>query len=157
MTALTSIPDAARHYLPELWIVLIVLFLLYYATTDGFDLGIGIISLFPSSAEERSTLILSIKGIWSANQTWLVVLGGMLFGAFPLFYSLLLSSLYIPMTIMLAGLVFRGIGIDLGERFQYRTFWRLSFGLGSLASTLGQGFALGGLLAGLKVHDGRFA
>jgi cytochrome d ubiquinol oxidase subunit II len=154
--AILSILAPARQYLPELWIVLIVLFLLYYAATDGYDLGIGIISLFPSTAEERSTMIFSIKGIWSANQTWLVVLGGMLFGAFPIFYSLLLSSLYIPMAVMLFGLIFRGIGIDLGEHFQYRPFWRLSFGLGSLAATLAQGFALGGLLAGLKVHAGRF-
>ena len=101
-------------------------------------------------------MIFSIKGIWSANQTWLVVLGGMLFGAFPLFYSLLLSSLYIPLALVLFGLIFRGVGIDLGEYFQYRAFWRLSFGLGSLATALGEGFALGGLLAGLKVHDGRF-
>lgn len=148
---------STRHYLPELWVVLIVLFLLYYAITDGFDLGIGIISLFTSRAEDRSTMIFSIKGIWSGNQTWIVVLGGMLFGAFPLFYSLLLTSLYIPMAVMLVAFVFRGIGIDLGEHYQYRPFWRYSFGVGSLVATLAQGFALGGLLSGLEVHDGRFA
>lgn len=154
-----SFPQAfamAQRFLPELWIALIVLFLLYYAATDGYDLGIGIISLFPSTSEERTVMISSIKGIWSANQTWLVVLGGMLFGAFPLFYSLLLSSLYIPIAIMLFGLIFRGIGIDLGEHFQYRAFWRLSFGLGSLVTTLAQGFALGALLSGIEIRDGQF-
>jgi cytochrome d ubiquinol oxidase subunit II len=156
MEAVSSTLDVARQYLPELWIILIVLFLLYYAATDGYDLGIGIISLFPSTHEERSAMIGSIKGIWSANQTWLVVLGGMLFGAFPLFYSLLLTSLYIPMAMVLFGFIFRGIGIDLGEYFQYRPFWRLSFGIGSLVATLGQGFALGGLLSGLRVHGGVF-
>ncbi|MGD0232187.1 MAG: cytochrome d ubiquinol oxidase subunit II [Syntrophorhabdales bacterium] len=145
------------QYLPELWIILIVLFLLYYAITDGFDLGIGIISLFISDPQERGILISSIKGVWSANQTWLVVLGGMLFGAFPLFYSVLLSALYIPILIMLFGLIFRGIAIDLGEHFQHHPFWHLSFGLGSLITTAAQGFALGGLLAGLEVRDGRFA
>ncbi len=148
--------ESARQYLPELWVILIVLFLLYYAITDGYDLGIGIISLFTSRAEDKSTMIFSIKGIWSGNQTWIVVLGGMLFGAFPLFYSLLLTALYIPMVIMLIGFVFRGIGIDLGEHYQHRPFWRYSFGLGSLVATLAQGFALGGLLSGLEVHDGRF-
>jgi cytochrome bd ubiquinol oxidase subunit II len=156
MEALFSDLSIAIRYLPELWMVLIVLFLLYYAITDGYDLGIGIISLFPSAPAERSSMISSIKGIWSANQTWLVVLGGMLFGAFPLFYGLLLSSLYVPLSVMLLGLVFRGIGIDLGEYFQYRPFWRLSFGFGSLAVTLAQGFALGGLLSGLNIHEGIF-
>ncbi len=151
-----SILGTAVQYLPELWVVLIVLFLLYYAITDGFDLGVGIISLFTARAEDRSTMILSIKGIWSGNQTWIVVLGGMLFSAFPLFYSLLLTALYIPMVIMLVAFVFRGIGIDLGEHFQYRPFWRYSFGLGSLVATLAQGFALGGLLSGLELRDGRF-
>jgi len=150
------IVDTARTYLPELWVVLIVLFLLYYAITDGFDLGVGIISLFTRSPEDRSEMILSLKGIWSGNQTWIVVLGGMLFGAFPIFYSILLSALYIPMAIMLFAFIFRGIGIDLGERYQYRAFWRYSFGIGSLAATLSQGFALGGLLSGINLKNGRF-
>lgn len=157
METLSSILAMARQYLPELWIALIVLFLLYYAATDGYDLGVGIISLFPSSAEDRGAMIGSIKGVWSANQTWLMVLGGMLFGAFPLFYTLLLSSLYIPIALMLFGLIFRGMGIDLGEYFQYKPFWRLSFGVGSLAAALGQGFALGGLLGGLKMQGSSFA
>ncbi|MGA3175311.1 MAG: cytochrome d ubiquinol oxidase subunit II [Syntrophorhabdales bacterium] len=150
------IVDTARTYLPELWVVLIVLFLLYYAITDGFDLGVGIISLFTRSPEDRSEMILSLKGIWSGNQTWIVVLGGMLFGAFPIFYSILLSALYIPMAIMLFAFIFRGIGIDLGERYQYRPFWRYSFGIGSLAATLSQGFALGGLLSGINLKNGSF-
>ncbi len=155
--SLSILGQTAQQYLSELWIVLIVLFLLYYAVTDGYDLGIGIISLFTKSVEERSKMIFSIKGLWSANQTWLVVLGGMLFGAFPLFYAVLLSSLYIPMSIMLVGLVFRGIGIDMGEHFQGSRFWHLSFGLGSLVTTLAQGFALGGLLSGIRVENGAFS
>ncbi len=147
----------AKAYLPELWVVLIVLFLLYYAVTDGFDLGVGIVSLFTPAAEDRKRMIGSIKGVWSANQTWLVVLGGMLFGAFPIFYSVLLSALYIPMALMLVAFVFRGIGIDLGEQYGYAPFWRYSFGIGSLAATLAQGLALGGLLSGITLKDGIFA
>jgi cytochrome bd ubiquinol oxidase subunit II len=152
-----SLSSVLTMYLPEIWIALIVLFLLYYAVTDGYDLGIGIISLFPSTAEDRGMLILSIKNIWSANQTWLVLLGGMLFAAFPFFYSVLLTSLYIPIAVMLFGLIFRGLGIELGGYFQNKPVWRLSFGLGSLAATLGEGFALGGLLSGLRMGGGGFA
>jgi cytochrome bd ubiquinol oxidase subunit II len=156
MNTIGLILDTAQHYLPELWITLIVLFLLYYAVTDGYDLGIGIISLFTPSAEDRTAMISSIKGVWSGNQTWLVLLGGMLFGAFPVFYSLLLSSLYIPMVVMLLGLIFRGIGIELGEDRQEKKRWRLSFGAGSVVTTLAQGFALGGLLGGIDADRGNF-
>ncbi len=145
-----SFTEWLAPYLPYFWIFFMGLFLLYYAIADGMDLGIGIISLLPRWDEkERHQLVLALKGVWSSNQTWLVVLIGMLFGAFPMFYSIVLSTLYIPMMLMLLGLIFRGIGVDMGDSFQYRRFWHLSFAGGSLVATVGQGFALGGLLSGV--------
>ena len=131
-------------------------FLLYYAVTDGFDLGVGIISLFSGDDRERGLLMGTLSSIWHINQTWLVILGGMMFGAFPLFYGLLLSSLYIPMVLMLIGLIFRGVAFEFRERSENKRIWGLSFGLGSLLAALAQGFALGGLLDGLAIQDGRF-
>ncbi len=140
-------------YLPYFWIFFMGLFLLYYAIADGMDLGVGIISLFPGwNEKDRHLMVLSLKGVWSSNQTWLVVLIGMLFGAFPFFYSAVLSALYIPIMLMLVGMIFRGIGIDMGESFQYRRFWHLSFAGGSLVASIGQGLALGGLLSGVAAE-----
>ncbi len=145
-----SLVDTITPYLPYFWIFFMGLFLLYYAIADGMDLGVGILSLLPVWNErERHLMVFALKGVWSSNQTWLVVLIGMLFGAFPLFYSLVLSSLYIPMTIMLLGLIFRAVGIDMGEDFQGNRFWHLAFAGGSLVATIGQGFGLGGLLSGV--------
>ena len=144
-------------YLSDIWLLIIGFFLLYYAVTDGFDLGVGILCLFSGKARERQLMMHSLTNIWHTNQTWLLIVGGMLFGAFPMFYSVLFSALYIPAVLMLLGLIFRGIAFDFSEHSRSTRFWNLNFGLGSLLATLAQGFALGGLLSGIAVKDGRFA
>jgi cytochrome d ubiquinol oxidase subunit II len=144
------------EWLPNVWLLIIGLLLLYYAITDGFDLGVGIISFWPGQTENRGLMMDSLGPIWHINQTWLVVLGGMLFGSFPLFYSLLFSALYLPSMVMLFGFVFRGIAFDFREHSQRPGSWEMIFSLGSLIITLSQGFALGGLLSGLEIKNGAF-
>lgn len=143
--------------LPDIWLLLIGFFLLYYAITDGANLGVGILSLSASDEMQRHAMMNSIGHTWHASQTWLVILGGMLFGAFPHFYSIFLSALYIPVIIMLVGLIFRGVSFEFHERACNKKFWLYSFGFGSLTVTLAQGFALGGLLGGLDILDNQFA
>jgi cytochrome d ubiquinol oxidase subunit II len=145
-----------QFYLANAWLLIIGFFLLYYAVTDGFDLGVGILCLFSGRARERQLMVESLTNIWHTNQTWLVIVGGVLFGAFPMFYSVMFSALYIPAMLMLLGLIFRGIAFDFSENSRSRRFWNLNFGLGSLVAALAQGFALGGLLSGISVKDGRF-
>ena len=142
-------------FLADIWLFLIGFFLLYYAVTDGADLGVGMLSLFRDD-ERRGFMMSTLHATWHGNQTWLVLLGGMMFGAFPVFYSLVLSSLYIPMAVMLIGLIFRGVAFEFRENSSHKVGWGLSFGLGSLVVTLAQGFALGGLLGGLDVQNGEF-
>lgn len=149
--------EALELDLAFIWLLLIGFFLLYYAITDGADLGVGILSLFRPAESERKEMMESVGSIWHANQTWLVILGGMLFGAFPRFYSLVLSSLYIPIIVMLFGLIFRGVAFEFYEYSRRKSLWLRSFGIGSLVAALAQGFALGGLLGGLDIRDGRFA
>jgi cytochrome d ubiquinol oxidase subunit II len=143
--------------LADIWLLLIGFFLLYYAITDGAGLGIGIWSLATRDEKTRQAMMGSISHTWHASQTWLVILGGMLFGAFPLFYSIVLSALYIPILLMLTGLIFRGVSFDFHERSRHKSFWLYVFGLGSLIVTLAQGFALGGLLGGLDLRDSHFS
>jgi cytochrome d ubiquinol oxidase subunit II len=99
----------------------------------------------------------TLDTVWAANQTWLVVLGGMLFGAFPFFYGVVLTTLYIPLAFILVGLIFRGISFEFRARSDRKEPWSLAFGLGSLTAALAQGFSLGGLLWGLPDAGGRFA
>ena len=143
--------------LAQIWFGLLAFILFLAVALDGADLGVGILSLFCRDEARRSVLIGSIGPVWHANLTWLVVLGGVLFAAFPLAYGLILSSLYIPILAMLFGLIFRGVSIEFREQARRKMFWNFSFGAGSLLATLAQGFALGGYLNGLPVQGDHFA
>ena len=147
-----------QPYLPEIWLAHMGFFLLYYAVSDGLDLGIGILCLFYRSPERRSLLMGSIRSNWHGNQTWLVILAGMLFGAFPLFYAVVFSALYIPLLAMLFGLIFRGVAFEFRDHSERRRVWEAAFAWGSLLTAAAQGFAFGAILSGrITVQDGRFS
>ncbi len=143
--------DALLHFLPQVWFVILALFLLLYVMLDGFDLGVGILSLTASSEERRSILMTSLGNVWDANETWLVLMGGALFGAFPLAYGTILNALYVPIWVMIFGLIFRAVAFEFREHARRKYFWNFAFGAGSFLAALGQGFALGTVIAGIPV------
>ncbi len=139
-------------HLPEVWYGIIGFLLLYYAVADGYDLGIGMLSLFAKDDAERGLMMSAIKDNWHANQTWLVLLSGMLFGAFPRLYSLVLSTLYFPLLLMLVGLMTRGIALEFRDGSPHKSLWGFLFGIGSVIAAVTQGLTLGTLLWGLDEH-----
>jgi cytochrome d ubiquinol oxidase subunit II len=145
--------------LPLVWAAIIALAVFMYVVMDGFDLGIGI--LFPAFRDEaqRDTMMNAIAPVWDGNETWLVLGGAGLLAAFPLAYSVVLSAFYLPLILMLIGLVFRGVAFEF--RFKasadHRHLWDLAFIGGSLVATFFQGVTLGGFVQGLPVHDDRYA
>ncbi|MEB3180652.1 MAG: cytochrome d ubiquinol oxidase subunit II [Nostocaceae cyanobacterium] len=145
---------ALEHFLPQVWFVILALFLFLYVMLDGFDLGVGILSVTSSSEERRGILMTSLGNVWDANETWLVLMGGALFGAFPLAYSTILQALYIPIFVMIFGLIFRAVAFEFREHARRKLFWNYAFGVGSFIAALGQGFALGSVLAGISVDSG---
>jgi cytochrome bd ubiquinol oxidase subunit II len=147
-----------EHFLAQVWFVILALFLFLYVMLDGFDLGVGILSLTSSSEVRRSMLMTSLGNVWDANETWLVLMGGALFGAFPLAYGTILNALYIPIFGMLFGLIFRAVAFEFREHSTNKAVWNLAFGAGSFLAALSQGFALGAILEGIAVDDaGHFA
>lgn len=149
--------ESLNSFLPLIWFGILALFLFMYVMLDGFDLGVGILSLTSSSEERRGILMTSLSNVWDANATWLILMGGSLFGAFPLAYATILSSLYIPIMIMVIGLVFRTVSFEFRENAENKFFWNYAFGIGSFVATLGQGFALAGVIEGIKVDiNGHF-
>ncbi|MFM0323298.1 cytochrome d ubiquinol oxidase subunit II [Caballeronia glebae] len=142
--------DSAVHtMLAETWFGLIGLMLVFYVVTDGFDLGIGILTLFRRKSSERDVMVQSIGHVWDANETWLVVLGGALFGAFPAAYALVMENLYLPVMALIAGLIMRGAAIGFRHSVDHGPLWDKVFGLGSLIAALSQGVILGKLITGL--------
>ena len=101
----------------------------------------------------------SIAPFWDGNETWLVLGGGGLFAAFPLAYAIIMPALYIPVILMLLGLIFRGVAFEF--RFKAtgksRRLWDYAFHFGSLAATFTQGMILGGFVQGINVAGRSFA
>lgn len=145
--------EALDNFLPQVWFGILALFLFLYVMLDGFDLGVGILSITASSEERRGILMTSLGNVWDANETWLVLMGGALFGAFPLAYGTVLQALYIPIMIMLFGLIFRAVAFEFREHANTKFFWNVAFGGGSFLAALGQGFALGGILQEISVDS----
>jgi cytochrome d ubiquinol oxidase subunit II len=139
------------------WFFLLYGVLFLFVLLDGADLGIGILALGVRREERRSAMMATIGPLWYANETWLVIAGAILFGAFPAAYGLLLSSLYIPAMLLIFGLMLRAVSIEFRPHSERKRLWGTLFAAGSLVAVLGQGFTLGGLLSGLKVQGGSFA
>jgi cytochrome d ubiquinol oxidase subunit II len=147
-----------QQFLPQVWFFILGLFLFLYVLLDGFDLGVGILSLTASSEERRTILMTSLGNVWDANETWLILMGGSLFGAFPLAYASILNALYLPLVIMVVGLILRAVSFEFRENAENKFLWNMAFGVGSLLAALGQGFALGAVFEGIKVDEaGHFA
>ncbi|MEO0852555.1 MAG: cytochrome d ubiquinol oxidase subunit II, partial [Cyanobacteria bacterium J06648_11] len=150
--------NALETFLPQLWFFILGLFLFLYVLLDGFDLGVGILSLTSSTEERRGILMTSLGNVWDANETWLVLMGGSLFGAFPLAYGTVLNALYLPAVIMVVGLIFRAVSFEFRENAENKLVWNITFGAGSFLAALGQGFALAAIFQGIKVDAaGHFA
>jgi len=150
--------EPLQYFLPQVWFFILGLFLFLYVLLDGFDLGVGILSLTASSEERRSILMTSLGNVWDANETWLVLMGGSLFGAFPLAYATILNALYLPAVIMVVGLILRAVSFEFRENADNKLVWNITFGVGSFLAALGQGFALGSVFEGIKVDAaGHFA
>ncbi|MEC4749057.1 cytochrome d ubiquinol oxidase subunit II [Methylomicrobium sp. Wu6] len=136
------------EFLINAWASIFTLMLTAYVALDGFDLGIGILSLMERDSSRKAVMMEGLSGVWDANETWLVLLGGTLFGAFPLAYAAVLEALYAPVLLMLFALIFRGVAFEFRLYARRPAGWLLAFGIGSLLAALAQGFALGGLLGG---------
>jgi cytochrome d ubiquinol oxidase subunit II len=143
-------------FLPLLWYFLLVVTVTLFIILDGADLGIGVLSL-GADETRRSIMLAAIGPVWYANETWLVIGGATLFGAFPLAYGVMLSSLYIPAMMLLFGLVFRAVSIEFRSHSEHKHLWGIAFGIGCILAIVGQGFIFGGLFTNLKIVGGSFA
>ncbi|MCH4871954.1 MULTISPECIES: cytochrome d ubiquinol oxidase subunit II [Pseudomonas] len=145
--------------LPLIWAIIIIFGVMMYVVMDGFDLGIGILFPFIKGEKDRDVMMNTVAPVWDGNETWLVLGGAALFGAFPLAYSVILSALYLPLILMLMGLIFRGVAFEFRfkARPEKRHIWDMSFIGGSLVATFFQGVALGAFIDGIPVVNRQYA
>jgi cytochrome d ubiquinol oxidase subunit II len=144
-------PDLATPagWLPVVFMVLMGVALFLYVVLDGYDLGVGI--LLPAATdEEKDIMVSSIGPFWDANETWLVLGIGLLLVAFPVAHGVVLSSLYLPVVLMLIGLILRGVAFDfrVKARDHHKPLWNRLFSAGSLLAAGAQGYMLGAYITG---------
>ncbi|TQF01625.1 cytochrome d ubiquinol oxidase subunit II [Kitasatospora acidiphila] len=136
---------------------LVLLSLGMYVVLDGYDLGVGMLSLFAKGEGRREHGEL-IATAWDANESWLVLAGVALWAGLPGVYATVLPGVYLPLIGMLLAIILRGMGLEFQSAAAgYRRGWALLFGWASVAATLCQGLVLGGVLSGLRQHGGSFS
>jgi len=140
------------------WVAVLAISLLLYVLLDGFDLGVGMLFALTRDEAQRSTMQSAVAPLWDGNETWLVVAGVILWGAFPPVYATLLSAFYLPLLLMLAGLILRGVAFEFRYKTQrFRWIWDLSFAGGSFAAAFIQGLTVGALVEGLPIRNGLYS
>jgi cytochrome d ubiquinol oxidase subunit II len=140
--------------LPVIWFGVIGFAIMMYVLLDGFVLGIGVLAPFAEDEQQLDTMMNTAAPIWDGNETWLVLGGAGLLAAFPKAYALILSTLYLPVLVMLAALVLRGVSFEF--RFKANTskaLWGTCFAVGSILAAFAQGVMLGAIAEGLPLRE----
>lgn len=137
---------------------ILVLGVFMYVLLDGFDLGVGILYPLAPSEHCRDLMMDSVAPVWDGNETWLVLGGTALLAAFPLAYAVLLPAFYIPLMLMLIGLIFRGVCFEFrAQGGPSKGWWTTGFFAGSLLATIAQGLVLGTFIQGVEVTGRQFS
>ncbi len=138
------------------WFLLVGVLIIGYAILDGFDLGVGILSLFVKEEKEKRIYMNSIGPVWDGNEVWLITGGGALFAAFPIVYATVFSGFYIAFMLLLAALIFRAVSFEFRSKVDsasWKKMWDTLFGIGSLLPSILFGVAIGNILRGLPIDS----
>ncbi|RFA30946.1 cytochrome BD ubiquinol oxidase subunit II [Alkalilimnicola ehrlichii] len=143
---------ATSEWLPVAFLLLLGVSVLIYVILDGFDLGVGMLLGQTPDDHEKDLMVASIGPFWDANETWLVLAVGIVLVAFPMAQGEILTALYLPVAIMLGGLILRGVAFDFRVKVPAERKWRwnLAFTVGSWIAALAQGYMLGRYVMGLE-------
>ena len=140
------------------WVAVLAISILLYVLLDGFDLGVGILFGSTRNEERRHAMLSAVAPIWDGNETWLVVAGVILWGAFPVVYATLFSAFYLPLLLMLAALILRGVAFEYRYKTErLRWLWDAGFAGGSLVAAFMQGLTVGALVRGLPFSGGQYS
>lgn len=141
--------------LPTIWFIAIAALWIGFLLLEGFDFGVGMHLLVRARGESEKRLMLNTIGpVWDGNEVWLLTAGAATFAAFPLWYASLFSTLYLPLTLVLLGLIFRAVAIEYRGKVVSdlaRRGWDWALGLGSFLAAFGIGAGLALSTTGLPI------
>jgi cytochrome d ubiquinol oxidase subunit II len=135
-----------------LWSATVLVCLLMYVVLDGYDLGVGVATLFERDSAHRRHMLESVAVGWDGNETWLILLGVALWAGFPLAFGTILPHAYLPVIVVLFSLVVRGVSVEMASQAPPAPRWTAAFGVASLLASFAQGFALGTLTSAVHLR-----
>lgn len=150
---MTNLPLSDLQFI---WFSIFVILLTGYAILDGFDLGVGMLHLLGENDKERRVILNSIGPVWDGNGVWLVTAGGALFAGFPAIYATIFSAFYMPIMILLTGLIFRAVAIEFRSKQPmawWRWSWDIMFTIASFIISMMLGISLGNLIVGIPLDE----
>jgi len=140
-----------------LWFILIAVLYIGFFVLEGFDFGVGILLPFLAKEDvERRAVINTIGPFWDGNEVWLLTAGGATFAAFPQWYATLFSGFYLPLFLVLLGLILRGVAFEFRSKDEspvWRTTWDWCIFVGSLLPALLFGVAFANIVKGVPIND----
>lgn len=144
--------------LAEIWFVAIAILWIGFFVLEGFDFGVGMLMpILGKKEEDRRVMINTIGPVWDGNEVWLLTAGGAMFAAFPEWYATVFSGLYLPLFLVLLGLILRGVSFEYRHKHDLDS-WRKLFDtfiiFGSIVVPLVLGVGFANFVRGLPiVHD----
>ncbi len=137
------------------WWIAFALSVVLYVVLDGADLGAGVFSLFVRSKDERGAIMSAMAGTWDANETWLIVAGGILFATFPFVYGSAFNYLMVPLALALWGMITRAVALEFRHLADpaWQRFSDFAFGFSSLVVAFFGGMALGAVMQGFPLTN----
>ena len=140
------------------WFLLICVLFVGFFFLEGFDFGVGLATrLLARDDEERATVIQTIGPVWDSNEVWLITAGGAMFASFPHWYATLFSGYYIPLLLILVGLIIRGVSFEFAAHSETRrekNLWQWALFIGSLMVPFLFGMIFTSLIQGMPMDEG---
>ncbi|GAA2232954.1 cytochrome d ubiquinol oxidase subunit II [Herbiconiux moechotypicola] len=141
-----------------LWFCIVGFLFVGYFVLDGFDFGVGMSLPFLSKDDtDRRVLINTIGPVWDLNETWVIVAGAALFAAFPEWYATLFSGFYLPLLLILAALILRGVSFEYRHQ-RPEAAWKRRFDrmivVGSAVPAFLWGVAFANIVRGVPLDEG---
>jgi cytochrome d ubiquinol oxidase subunit II len=134
------------------WLGIIAFIIIMYIVLDGFTLGVGLLFPWVKGSQERDDMIATVLPVWDGNETWLVFAGAALYAGFPGAFGPLMSALYLPILLLILGLLFRGISFEFIHKATTSVHvWEKCFFSGSLMAVIAQGIIVGSYVQGFSI------
>ncbi len=141
--------------LNTLWFIFIAILYTGFFVLEGFDFGVGILLPFLGKNDlQRRTIINTIGPHWDGNEVWLITAGAATFAAFPNWYATLFSGFYLPLFLILMGLIIRGVAFEYrgkDDNPTWRSLWDWCIFIGSLIPTILFPIAFANILRGVPI------